>query len=273
MKPIARQTVEELSWQKGEPSWMTETRLAAWNVYAKGPQSKALSGLDLTTLQAFLEPPRTSVPSHQWPDTLSKAVEERGDEEGLIVQRDSTVLSRSLTKDQVKRGVIFTDLDMALKTAPELVRRHFGHLTGLNDPLTALATAFWSGGAFLYLPANVEIRLPFHACYWMSVPQTCLFPRTLIVAERRSRVSFVDEFLSVHWPDPALSVSTVEITAKDHARVEYSQVQNWGQGVVHYGRVETHGASTAQISTHQSQGPRPAITLERAAELFPEVRQ
>lgn len=251
---------------------MSEIRLGAWEHYAGSSAPSALSKLDLQTLDVFTEPPRSSVPSDQWPATLAKALEERGDEEGLIVQRDSTVLARSITKDQVKRGVLFSDLDVALKIAPELVKKHFGHLAKPADALTALATAFWSGGSFLFVPAHVEVRLPFHVCYWMSAASTCLFPRTLMVVERHAHVALVDEFLSIDWPKPTLSISTVEITAKDHAVVDYSQFQNWGKGVFHTGRIETHGASTARIGTHQRQGPRQVITLERAAELFPEKR-
>src|SRR5258708_38919160 len=104
--------------------------------------------------------------------------------EGLIVQRDSTILSRSITKDQTKKGVIYTDFATALRLYPELVRRYFAQLVKPDELFSSLNTAFWSGGTFLYVPEHVQIALPFHTCYWMTTPGAAIFPRTVIVAEK-----------------------------------------------------------------------------------------
>src|SRR5579864_8203753 len=98
-KPFSRATVEALSWFKGEPSWMTKSRLAAWDAYEKLSLSSPI-GVPLEGFEAFTEPPRRTIPSHEWPKDLQHALDERGDEEGLIIQRDSTVLSRSISKEQ-----------------------------------------------------------------------------------------------------------------------------------------------------------------------------
>ncbi len=211
MKEFSRSNVEALSRFKQEPTWMRDLRLEAWDAFIQLGK-KECADLALETLHAFIEPPQTAVPAHQWPLDLQHALDERGDEEGLIIQRDCTVLSRSISKEQAKRGVIFTDLDGAIKMVPEIVRNHFSRLAKPTTPLTALHTAFWSGGTFLYVPAHVEVRLPFHTCYWMSTPKAAIFAHTVIIAEKGSRVSLIGEFLSRDWTERALSCAAAEMT-------------------------------------------------------------
>jgi len=270
-KAFIRKSVEELSWQKGEPSWMTETRLAAWDTLGHKSLSRLLD-MDLTTIDAYTEPPRHAVPSHEWPRDLQHALDERGDEEGLIIQRDSVILSRAITKDATKRGVLYTDLDTAVKAAPELLKRYFGKQVKAEDPWAAIHQAFWSGGTFLYVPAHVKIQLPFHTCYWLSRPSAAIFPHTLIVVEKGGRISFTDEFLSIRWPQPALSVSVAELVVRENAHVDYCLRPNWGASVYHERRQQSHVAGSAQLRCSEVTGHREAMTLERVAELYPEVR-
>jgi len=266
---VSRDTVEHISTSKREPSWMTELRLGAWDVYES---SRVRRPESWDEIQAFVEPPMTSVPSHQWPPDLSTVIEERGDEEGLIVQRDSTILSRSMTKDQTKRGVMYTDLTTALRLNPDLVRRYFAQLVKPDELFSALNTAFWSGGTFLYVPAHVQVELPFHTCYWMTTPGAAVFPRTVLVAERGSVVSLVDDFLSADWDQLSLAVSTVELFVQEGARVNHKQIHHWGKGVRHENRQMSSVAFGGRLECSQVSDSRPVMTLEHVAELYPEVR-
>src|SRR5579863_8455088 len=107
-----RKSLEALSQFKQEPAWLRRLRLEAWDSLESRPHAHS-GDVELAKLQSFCEPPKTSVPSHHWPPDLKHVLEERGDEEGLIIQRDSTVLSRAVSKEQSKRGVLFSDLDAA----------------------------------------------------------------------------------------------------------------------------------------------------------------
>ena len=196
-----------------------------------------------------MEPPKTSVPGREWPRDLKYAIEERGDEEGLIVQRDSTILSRSITKDQTKKGVIYTDLGTALRLYPALVRRYFAQLVKPDELFSSLSTAFWSGGTFLHVPEHVQVALPFHTCYWMTTPGAAIFPRTVIVAEKGSVVSVVDDFLSVDWEKPSLAVSVVELFVQEKAHVTYKQMHHWGRGVHHENRQMSSVASGGKFES------------------------
>lgn len=231
--PISRATVEKLSWLKGEPAWLTEMRLKAWAVYEEAPH-KEVAGFSLDQIHALTEAPRNTIPSHQWPRDLQHALDERGDEEGLIVHRDSTVLSKAITKESTKKGVIFTDLETAVKTVPELVKRYLGSQVAPTDAWTALNAAFWSGGSFLYVPAHTDLLLPFHSLYWLSNPSAAIFSHTLIIAEVGSNVSFVDEYLSGNIP--GLSVGVAELIAREKSHLHYYALQNWGRQVHHESR-------------------------------------
>jgi len=168
--------------------------------------------------------------------------------------------------------VIFTDLNMALRLYPELVQKHLARQVKWDDAFAALNSAFWSGGTFLYVPEHVEVKLPFHTCYWMTTPHSAVFPRTLVVAEHGSTVTLVDDFLSVDWNQETLAVSAVELTVGAKARVNYTQIHHWGRGVRHENRQMTSVASSGRLECAQTSAARAKITLEKAAELFPEVR-
>ena len=243
--PFSRRSIEELSWFKGEPSWLTQARLSAWDQYERFRAQNLRLETSLSGLAAFSEPPRRTVPSHEWPADLQQALDERGDEEGLIVQRDSTILSRSITKEQSKKGVLFTDLDTAVKTAPELVRPFFTGMDPQRGAEAALRAAFWSGGTFLYVPAFVDVVLPFHTCYWLSTPGMALFPRTIIVAEKGSSVSLVDEYISGDLQ--GLSLGALDVSIAERARVSYYNLENWNPRVLHHFDVHSQSAPTGSL--------------------------
>ena len=268
---FGRSAVEALSEYKKEPSWMTDVRLNAWDAYTQSPLARKRLGFSLETIRSFTEPPTVPVPSHQWPSELQHALDERGDEEGLIVQRDSTILSRSISKEYAKKGVRFTDLDNALQADPDLVQTYFGRLVKPESPWTALTTAFWSGGTFLYVPAHVAVHLPFHTCLWMSRPNVGIFSHTLLVVEEGGAVSFIDEGVSAEWGEPGLALGSVEAFVGVRACANYFQLQNWGRSVFN-DREEKSEVNPQGRFLSGRMKQRPATTLERVAELHPEVR-
>jgi Fe-S cluster assembly scaffold protein SufB len=266
---FSRSTIEALSHFKKEPDWMTQRRLAAWDAFLKIPFPE--SGLILKDHSPFAAAPLIPVASRDWPRELQHALDERGDEEGLIVQRDSTILSRSITKDHAKNGVIFTDLETALRTVPEIVKEHFGRLAKPTTAPTALNTAFWSGGTFLYVPRHLNIVLPFHSCHWQSTPEVGIFSRIIVVVEEGSFVTLVDECISPDWTQPSLIIEVLEADISARAKVNCLHLQHCGHQVKHYREERTQVVSLGQLNTGRIE-QRPNASLERAAELYPEVR-
>ncbi len=268
--PFQIKTIEKISDYLQEPSWVRDLRFEAWQTYEQ--KAKDRPTLNLDAFQAYCEAPRVSIPSEKWPRDLKHVVEERGDEEGLIIQRDSTILSRALTKDQLKRGVLFTDLTTAVRQYPDLLKKYFAQQIRQEDPFSALSTAFWHGGSFLYVPQFVLVPLPIHTCYWMTTPNSAVFPRTVIVLEKGAQVVFIDDYLSIDWEQQALAISAVELFVAEQAKVTYKQIHHWGKGVRHESRQMSSVAPSGFLECSQITAPRETITLERVAELYPEVR-
>src|SRR5947209_2019402 len=257
-KGLSRDAVEALSRQKGEPEWMLQKRLHAWDVYEKTPAPLGRRG-DLGTRRTVanfkfqeLNPFVTS-PLLDGDGSLPAAIEQSLKEalvdarSGLIVQRNASVVRTELDDELKRKGVILTDLDTAVREYPELVQQYF--MTTCvpveSNKYTALHAAFWSGGTFLYIPKGVEIELPILAQIWIDSPASATFAHTLIIADDQSSVRFVNEYNSFNVearfiePTADLSASqqpsflndVVEIYTKNAARVEFSNLQDLGLNV------------------------------------------
>ncbi len=239
---FSRSAVEELSRQKGEPAWMLQKRLHAWEIYENTPAPLGRRG-DLGTLRAVanfkLQQLSPFVPSEKT-DTLPTSIEQSLDgmllneRSGLIVQHNATVVRSQLSEALKQQGVILTDLDSAVHEYPELVQKYF--MTECvpveSNKYTALHAAFWSGGIFLYVPKGVEIEAPILAQVWIDATASATFSHTLIIAEEQSSVRFVEEYTShIEGEQPALLNDIVEVFAKSMGRVEFSNLQDLGQNV------------------------------------------
>src|SRR5947209_1025124 len=239
---LSRGAVEELSRQKGEPEWMLQKRLHAWDVYEKTAAPLGRRG-DLGTFRTLanfkFQELTPYVPTHG-NGTLPTAIEQALREAlvdaraGLIVQRNASVVRTELDEELKSKGVVLTDLDTAVREYPELVQQYF--MTNCvpveSNKYTAMHAAFWSGGVFLYIPKGVEIKEPILSQIWIDEPGSATFAHTLIIAEELSSVRFVNEYNSA-FEHPAggaanerasLLNDVVEVYAKNAARVEFSNL-------------------------------------------------
>src|SRR6266571_3152152 len=165
---FSRSAVEELSRQKGEPDWMLQKRLQAWDVYESMPTPLGRRG-DLGTLRMLsnfkfqlLSPYIPSNGDGKLPAPIEQSLQEAlvDQRSGLVVQRNASVVRTELDEELKRKGVILTDLDSAVRDYPELVQQYFMTTcvpVGSNK-YTALHAAFWSGGVFLYIPRGIEIE-------------------------------------------------------------------------------------------------------------------
>ncbi|HEX9123268.1 MAG TPA: Fe-S cluster assembly protein SufD [Actinomycetota bacterium] len=167
------------------------------------------------------------------PGEILEAAGVVGDRAGLQIQRNSEVMVTNLAPELVAKGVVFCDLDRAILEHPDLVERSMqGLVPSDRSKFTALHTAFRSGGTFLFVPEGVEIEVPIQTLTWLDADEAAVFPRTLLVAEEGSEVTFIDRYAS---PDlgRALSDAVVELYAGPNSRVRYVVIQEWGTGVTH----------------------------------------
>ncbi|HEY0752860.1 MAG TPA: Fe-S cluster assembly protein SufD [Ktedonobacteraceae bacterium] len=241
---FSRSAVEELSRSKGEPPWLLEKRLQAWEVFEKTPAPLGRRG-DLGTLRMFsnfrfqeLTPYTPASADGTLPAAIQRSLDQAlvNQRSGLVVQYNSSVIHTELAPELLTQGVILTDLQTAVREYPELVQQYL--LTSCvpfaTDKYTALHAAFWSGGIFLYVPKGVEITDPILTQIWVDQPGAATFAHTLIIADEQSSVRFVQE-LDSDGTDPRASLltSVSEVYTKAAAHVEFSNLQDLGQNVWH----------------------------------------
>jgi Fe-S cluster assembly protein SufD len=239
---FSRSAVEELSRQKGEPEWMLQKRLQAWDLYENMETPLGRRG-DLGTLRMFsnfkfqsLSPYVPANGNGTLPAPIERSLKEAlvDQRSGLVVQHNASVVRTELDEGLKRQGVILTDLDSAVRDYPELVQQYF--MTSCvpvnSTKYTALHAAFWSGGVFLYIPKGVEIEDPILAQIWIDTPASATFAHTLIIAEEMSNVRYVEEHSSAFDGDePSLLDGVVEVYVKNAAHVEFSNMQDLGQNV------------------------------------------
>ena len=139
---------------------------------------------------------------------------------GVAAQYESEVIYNSIQKDLEEQGVIFVDTDTAVQKYPELVKKYFGKCIPSNDnKFSALNTAAWSGGSFVYVPKGVHVDIPLQAYFRINTPNMGQFERTLIIADEGSYVHYVEGCTAPIYSTDSLHSGVVEIFVEPHARV------------------------------------------------------
>ena len=244
---FSREAVEALSRQKGEPAWVREARLAAWETYERLPmptrQDEEWRRTDLRRLRLDRFKPFAADGQHV---TSLEQIEAGGDEGavalafgtseqrgGIIVQQDRSTLFSELAPDVAAQGVIFCDLDTAVREHPELVKQYFmtEAVPTSFGKFEALHAAMWQGGAFLYVPRNVSVELPFRTFALAQEPGAALFTHSLVVLEENAEAFFVDAYRSETQTDAAFASAVVELILRQNAKLRYVQLQDWGRHV------------------------------------------
>jgi Fe-S cluster assembly protein SufB len=236
--------VDEISWWKGEPAWMTRRRQRALTLFERKAMARwyadALSGLDFDDIYYYLKPATEQVDDwSQLPAQMQATYERLGIPEaerrflaGVTAQYESEVVFHRNRADLETRGILFCDMDTALREYPELVRRYFGTVIPAGDNLfAALNSAVWSGGSFVYVPPGVHCELPLQAYFRINSENAGQFERTLIVADEGSQVHYVEGCSAPVYSSGSLHSAVVEIVVGAHARVTYTTIQNWSPNV------------------------------------------
>jgi Fe-S cluster assembly protein SufB len=151
---------------------------------------------------------------------------------GVGAQYESEVVYHQMNEALEKQGVIFTDMDTALREHEDIVREYWATVIPPNDnKLAALNSAVWSGGSFVYVPAGVKVEMPLQAYFRINTENMGQFERTLIIAEEGAEVTYVEGCTAPVYSTDSLHSAVVEIVAKPGAHVRYTTVQNWSHNV------------------------------------------
>ncbi len=165
--------------------------------------------------------------------------------EGFVVHNSEVVFHRN-REDLEKQGILFCDMDTALREYPELVKQYFGTIIPPGDnKFSALNTAVWSGGSFVYVPPGVNCEMPLQAYFRINSENAGQFERTLIIADEGSQVHYIEGCSAPVYTKDSLHSAVVEIIVKPSARVTYTTIQNWSPNVYNLvtkrARVEAEG--------------------------------
>jgi len=151
---------------------------------------------------------------------------------GVTAQYDSEVVFHRNREDLEQQGILFCDMDTALREYPDLVKQYFGSVIPPGDnKFSALNTAVWSGGSFIYVPPGVKVDIPLQAYFRINTENMGQFERTLIIADEGSYVHYVEGCTAPIYKSDSLHSAVVEIIVKPHARVRYTTIQNWSNNV------------------------------------------
>ncbi len=235
--------IREMSWMKGEPDWMLDFRLKSYRYFEKRPMPNwggDMSEIYFDDIYYYIKPTDSQV--NDWddlPDAIKTTYEKLGIPEaerkylaGVTAQYESEVVFHRNREDLERQGVIFCDMDTALREYPEIVKQYFGTVIPRNDnKFAALNSAVWSGGAFIYEPPGVEVSMPLQAYFRINAENMGQFERTLIIADEGSYVHYVEGCTAPIYSSDSLHSAVVEIIVKKNARVRYTTIQNWSNNV------------------------------------------
>jgi len=243
-KGLSEDVVKEISWVKGEPQWMTDYRLRAFRHFNRKPMAPwfavNMPDIDFQDIYYYLKPTDHQV--SEWdelPEQMRRTYEKLGIPEaeqryfaGVTSQYDSEVVYHKNREDLEAQGILFTDMDTAVREYPEIVKRYFGTvIPSADNKFAALNSAVWSGGSFIYVPPGVEVEMPLQAYFRINSENAGQFERTLIVADEGAKVHYVEGCSAPVYTSDSLHSAVVELVAKPSARITYTTIQNWSPNV------------------------------------------
>jgi Fe-S cluster assembly protein SufD len=189
-----------------------------------------LQGLDIDALE--LRTATAGQAPGAVPDVVTRTLPERS-RAGRIVQSEGAVVAVELDPQLRAQGVVLSSLEDALEQHPEVVAQWFSkRLTIDRHKLEAANAAFWSGGAFLHVPAGVVVEDPFEIVYAIERPGVAQYGRTLVVGEAGSDFRVHEYDLAEDFEGQALHAGAFELYLQDGARCRLAQMQDWGSGEV-----------------------------------------
>ncbi len=241
---LSEEVVREISALKNEPEWMLETRLKALRLFQKKPLptwGADLSTIDFDNIKYFVRSTEKQATSwDELPEEIKNTYDRLGIPEaekqrliaGVAAQYESEVVYHKIRDDLESQGVIFLDTDTALREHPELFKEYFGSVIPAGDnKFSALNTAVWSGGSFIYVPKGVHVEIPLQAYFRINTENMGQFERTLIIVDEDAYVHYVEGCTAPIYSSDSLHSAVVEIIVKKGARCRYTTIQNWSSNV------------------------------------------
>ncbi len=243
-KGLTRDIILDISHRKKEPQWMTDFRLKSLDIYEAmelpswGPN---LEDLDMKHIVTYVRPDTemkgswSEVPS-EIKDTFDKLGIPKAEHEylaGVGAQYDSEVVYHSIKEELVRQGVIYTDMETAIRDYEDVIRQYFMKLVPPNDhKFVALHGAVWSGGSFVYVPEGVTVDIPLQSYFRSNSPGAGQFEHTLIIVDKGAKLHFIEGCSAPRYHVTNLHAGCVELYVKEGASLRYSTIENWSRNMM-----------------------------------------
>jgi Fe-S cluster assembly protein SufB len=242
---LTEDTIEYISKVKGEDEWVRDFRMKALKTFRDKPlpthwASKDLENIDYDKIRYYLSKGQRA--SRTWdevPDDVKNTFERLGIPEkeraylaGVEAQFDSEASYSNMKEELSKQGVIFVGSSDGLKEHPEIFRKWFGKVIPVGDnKFSALNSAVFSGGSFIYVPPGVKVKQPLQAYFRINAENFGQFERTLIIADEGAEVTYMEGCTAPTFETSTLHSAVVELVALKGAKIQYITVQNWSANV------------------------------------------
>ena len=256
-KGLNEEVVRKISAYKNEPEWMTEFRVKAFHTFEKmdmqtwGPDLSDIDFQDFTYYRKVSQDTEKS-----WddvPEEVKKTFERLGIPEaerkylaGVTTQYESEAVYHNMLDEVRSKGVIFLDIDSALREYPDLFKKYFATIVPPSDnKLAALNSAVWSGGSFIYVPKGVKLEKPLQSYFRINSEAMGQFERSIIIVDDGAECSYVEGCTAPQYSRDSMHAAVVEVFVGEGAKCRYSSVQNWSANILNLvtkrAKVAAHG--------------------------------
>jgi Fe-S cluster assembly protein SufB len=241
---LSEAVVRDISSKKNEPEWMLDHRLKALRIFERKPMpnwGSDLEGIHFDNIKYFVRSSEKQAATwDDLPADIKNTYDRLGIPEaekqrlvsGVAAQYESEVVYHSIREDLEAQGVLFLDTDSGLREHPEMFQKYFGTVIPAGDnKFSALNSAVWSGGSFIYVPPGVHVDIPLQAYFRINTENMGQFERTLIIVDEGAYVHYVEGCTAPIYKSDSLHSAVVEIIVKPGGRCRYTTIQNWSNNV------------------------------------------
>ena len=256
-KGLTEEIVRKISEYKNEPEWMRDFRIKAFHIFESMPMQDWGPDLSEIDFQDFTYYKKVADESQRsWedvPEEVKNTFEKLGIPQaereflsGVTTQYESEAVYHNMLKEVEEKGIIFLDIDSALKEYPDLFKKYFATIVPPTDnKLAALNSAVWSGGSFIYVPKNVVLDKPLQSYFRINSESMGQFERTIIIVDEGAKISYVEGCTAPQYSKDSMHAAVVEVFVGKGATCRYSSVQNWSTNVLNLvtkrSKVEAYG--------------------------------
>ena len=242
---LSEETINYISDVKNDPDWVRAFRLKAYETFLSKPMptnwaTEDLNNIHFDKIRYYLADGQK--PMRNWEDVPPEVLEtferlgvpeqERAFLAGVEAQYDSETAYSSVKEELEKDGVIFVNSTEGLKEHEEVFRPWFGKVIPTGDnKFSALNSAVFSGGSFIYIPKGLKVKHPLQAYFRINSENFGQFERTLIIADEGAEVMYMEGCTAPKFESTTLHSAVVELVAMKGAKIQYVTVQNWSSNV------------------------------------------